>query len=139
MHLPPAASYSFDRHDQPWWFILLTLLAGGAVCLVLGMQQSVFVGWILLGVAFGVACAGMAFGWTHAPEGQLVFDGNQWTCTAWPQHDVARIFIGMDFQSRLLIGLNLVAQPRTRWLWLSRRTDAYQWHALRCALVSFSQ
>lgn len=139
MHSPPAVSFPFDRSAAPWRFLWFVLLCAGGVCAVLARQQPDDHTLMILGLAWGLAFAGVIVAWVQAPVGILVWDGSRWHCTAWPHLEVGNVRIAMDFQSRVLVALKPAEGLRIQWVWLSREADPLRWHTLRCALVAASQ
>lgn len=77
-------------------------------------------GWIALAV------------WRRTPSGNLHWDGHEWSL-----NQVLRgpVTVHLDLQSCLLACMQAGNGGRY-WLWLERRRDVANWHALRRALFS---
>lgn len=77
-------------------------------------------------------------GWTHAPVGQLAWDGDVWRWeSASYQTGIAGydLMVVADFQRRMLVRLENQAHARL-WLWVERNEMPERWLDLRRAVYS---
>ncbi|RZI77875.1 MAG: hypothetical protein EOP80_03150 [Variovorax sp.] len=136
MHSAPSVSFPVGR-SRSAGRILLALWVTGACCAVISACLLNGVGWrtavLLASTLLAAALAGRAF-WRQ-PTGRLHFDGQNWSLTGTYPAPAARLVPALDLQSLLLVRL-VMANRRSRWLWLERRSDPPRWLALRRAVYS---
>jgi hypothetical protein len=73
--------------------------------------------------------------WWRSPSGNLHWDGHGWKLNVADRGFGGLVTVHLDLQECLLLCLQS-DDGRRRWLWLERRTDAINWHALRGAVFS---
>ncbi len=133
MHSAPAVTYPVGRSVFHAGLLGLTGLIGALAAALWWVQTDApswrhwlfmaswsITGWIALTV------------WRRTPSGNLHWDGHEWSL-----NQVVRgpVTVHLDLQCCLLTCMQTDGGGRY-WLWLERRRDVGNWHALRRALFS---
>jgi hypothetical protein len=135
MYRPPAVRYEVAR--SRWYAVaVIALCAWGALTTAhFVLQTSSWVFQWAVGVTLVSAAFWSAWGWTHAPQGTLRWDGAHWHWSAWDDVPVERLQLLMDWQ--FVVVLRLRSESGQHFLlWLERRRPHTTWRAMRRALVS---
>ena len=136
MHSAPSVSFPVGR-SRSAGRILLAVWVAGACCVGISSNLMDGVGWRIVVLLSSTLLAGAWSARAHwrQPTGRLQFDGQNWSLTGTRPTPAARLVSALDLQSLLLVRL-MVANGRSYWLWLERRSDPQRWLALRRAVYS---
>jgi toxin CptA len=120
--------------------MLFALWVAGLLSVMLWLYLSRQADWRLALALVAVLGAGGAArnSWTHAPVGQLAWDGEAWRWeSARYQTGIAGYDLSVvaDFQRRVLVRLENQAHAKL-WLWVDRRAMPERWLDLRRAVYS---
>jgi len=136
MHKAPAVTYPVGRSGLHAWLLgsisLIGALAGWFWCM-----QAAPESWSQWLYALVLLLASLAAfrNWWCSPSGHLRWDGQSWRLNVLDRCLCGPVRVHLDLQGWLLLCLHSEEGGR-RWLWLERRTDAINWHALRNAVFS---
>jgi len=138
-HNAPSVVYPLGRSRFAAW-LLLALWLAGLLLLVLWFYVTRQLDWrMALAVAAVLGAGGAArTSWTHAPVGQLAWDGDVWRWESASYQTgivVYELSVIADFQRRLLLKLENQAHARL-WLWVERSAMPERWLDLRRAVYS---
>jgi hypothetical protein len=135
MHSAPSVSYTVGRSHFAAGLLLAVWLSGAA-CVALWSVQVRAPGWqlgtsLLVVLAAGCARPGT---WWRAPQGDLSWDGENWSWTASGKGTCGSLQVSLDLQHWLL--LRWTGDHASRWLWLERAGRTERWGDLRRAVYS---
>ena len=136
MHKAPAVTYPVGRSGLHAWLLGSISLIGALVGWFWYMQAAAesWSQWLYALVLLLASLAAFR-NWWFAPSGHLQWDGQSWKLYVLDSCLCGPVSVHLDLQGWLLLCLHSVEGGR-RWLWLERRTDAINWHALRNAVFS---
>ncbi len=136
MHKAPAVIYPVRRSVLHVCLLGLSsltgVLAGWYWCI--GSSCEPWRQWLY---AITLLLAGLvAFrNWWFSPNGTLRWDGQGWQLDVLNSRLGGIVSLHLDLQAWLLLCLRSEDGSR-KWLWLERRADPVNWHALRGAVFS---
>jgi toxin CptA len=135
MHSAPSVSYPVGRSHFAAGLLLAVWLSGAA-CVALWSAQVPAPAWHLGASVVLVLAAGLcaAWNWWRTPQGDLSWDGENWSWTADGQVRSGCPQVSLDLQHWLLLRWTGAHGPR--WLWLARAGRTERWDGLRRAVYS---
>jgi hypothetical protein len=136
MHKAPAVTYPVGRSTLHAWLLGSISLIGALAGWFWRMQAAPesWSQWLYVLVLLLVSLAAFRHWWCF-PSGHLQWDGQSWKLNVLDSSLRGPVSVHLDLQGWLLLCLHSEEGGR-RWLWLERRTDAINWHALRNAVFS---
>jgi len=138
--MQPAPAVSVEWHTGLPWIVLALLLSAAALASsLLWAVGAGGLGWLLPATTVLLAAAGL---WPLRPQPpqRLRWDGQAWWLepAAGTGAEVrGEVALMLDLGAHLLLRFDAAQagwRRRRRWLALSRRATAGDWHGLRCAL-----
>jgi hypothetical protein len=132
----PAVTYPVGRSALHGWLFGLNSLTGAVAGWFWRIQASPepWGQWLYAVVLVLASIAAFRI-WWRSPSGNLQWDGQGWRLNVLDRGLCGLVTVHLDLQGFLLLCLHAEDGGR-RWLWLERRTDAINWHALRGAVFS---
>ena len=136
MHKAPAVTYPVGRSVLHAWLLGLSCLTGVLAGWFWRVQASPqpWIQW-LYAVVLLLASLAAFRGWWRSPGGSLRWDGKGWQLSVLDSRLGGVVSIHLDLQAWLVLCLRSEEGGR-KWLWLERRADPINWHALRGAVFS---
>ncbi|MEI7535593.1 MAG: hypothetical protein WCJ76_00210 [Comamonadaceae bacterium] len=136
MHKAPAVAYPVGRSVLHGWLLGLSSLTGALAGWFWRIQASpdAWFQWLYAVVLLLASLAACRI-WWRSPSGNLRWDGQAWKLNVLDRGLCGLVTVHLDLQGYLLLCLRSEDGGRS-WLWLERRADAINWHALRGAVFS---
>jgi hypothetical protein len=136
MHKAPAVTYPVGRSAHHVWLLGLSIFTGALAGWFWRIQASpeLWGQWLYAIVLLFASIAAFRI-WWRSPTGNLQWDGQGWKLSVLDRGLCGHVTSHLDLQGSLLLCLHSEDGGR-RWLWLERRRDPINWHALRGAVFS---
>jgi len=134
MHLPPPAQVSVGR-NRVFLVVLVvwTAVYAGLFGALSGSMEPMALA--VLALTSAGAWGHAAWHWWNSPIGTLAWTGREWIWQQAQDKQKCRVRWGADFQSVVLLELQMTGRPG-KWLWVDRGVmGAGAWRSFRRALV----
>jgi len=136
MHKAPAVTYPVGRSVLHAWLLGLSGLTGALAGWFWRIDASPEPwGQGMYAVILVLASLAAFRNWWCSPSGNLHWDGQGWTLKVSERRLCGVVTVHLDLQAWLVLCLRSEEGGR-KWLWLERRADPINWHALRGAVFS---